>query len=99
MNVNSVSGNTPLILAADAGHGDVVRLLIQNKAKVDIANKAGDTALAAAVRKDDTVMAKILLDHGANPYLPFRVVGNSGKETRKLLRRHKTIKNWIKKVL
>jgi ankyrin repeat protein len=46
--------NTALIHAAGAGHGDIVRLLLDRGADIDHANLRGSTALAAAVARNRT---------------------------------------------
>lgn len=46
-------GNTPLWLAANGGHLDVVQLLVQAGADVDAADNRKITPLMAAFRKVD----------------------------------------------
>ncbi|MEI6437307.1 MAG: ankyrin repeat domain-containing protein [Candidatus Omnitrophota bacterium] len=94
-----IRGDTPLILAADAGAGEVARLLLEHKASVDMANKAGDTPLLIAVKRDDRAMAALFLEHGANPYLSVKTVDNSSEAMRALLDKHKSVKNWLMKLL
>jgi ankyrin repeat protein len=64
---------TPLMLAAEAGHVEVVRALLKAGAKVDLADdsneprKSGRTALAYACLRKRAAVARLLLDAGANP--------------------------------
>ena len=44
MNIQNKLGDTALIAASYKGHADLVDLLVQHGAQVDIANNAGDTA-------------------------------------------------------
>ncbi|XP_064597850.1 ankyrin repeat domain-containing protein 33B-like [Liolophura sinensis] len=62
-------GNSPLIFAAQAGHTDVVRLLLNNfkKVRVDQANRLGFTPLLKAAIQGRTSCAKLLLFAGASP--------------------------------
>lgn len=43
--VNSADGSTPLLLAAEVENIEIMRLLIQKNAMVNMANKSGTTAL------------------------------------------------------
>lgn len=60
-------GTTALMLAAQAGHDDAVKILLRASAKLDPQNDRGETALilAAAAGKKDVV--KLLLQAGADP--------------------------------
>jgi len=67
-NPNSVRGtNTPLIVAVKAQHYDLVRVLLEKGAKVEIDGGSGFTPLIWAVRNNDLSMAAMLLKYGANP--------------------------------
>ena len=70
-----VEGVTPLLAAAENGHFDVVRLLVEAGADVDRADSSGFTPLMGASRAGDTAMAKFLLERGARP----DAVDHSGK--------------------
>lgn len=88
--------NTPLILAANLGFSDGVRLLIQRKANVNAANAAGETALIKAVQALDPVSARILLDAGADPDKTDNIAGLSARDYAERDRRASGIARLIK---
>ncbi|KAJ7365528.1 hypothetical protein OS493_005640 [Desmophyllum pertusum] len=61
----ATSDNKALHWAASYGNADIVKLLCDNEAKVNITNRAGVTPLHDAVNRGDIDIAKILLEHGA----------------------------------
>ena len=63
----NVNTNTPLLLAADAGHADVVAVLLDSGADVDCADDTGWTALMWASFRGHEEIVTYLLDRGANP--------------------------------
>ncbi len=64
--VTDAQGNTALLLAAEAGHGHVVRFLLEQHAKANIARADGDTPLIVAARQGDREAVRALLDAGAD---------------------------------
>lgn len=77
VNKNERNGPSLLGLATDAGHYDMMLLLISKGAEVNAGSEySGDTPLHDAVRWDDVEAIQILLDNGAD----IRV-GNKYKET------------------
>ncbi|XP_063069549.1 ankyrin repeat and SOCS box protein 1 [Engraulis encrasicolus] len=58
---------TPLRIAASAGHGDCVALLLAQGAEVDLVDVKGQTALYVAVVNGHLDCVRILLEGGANP--------------------------------
>ena len=64
-------GVSATILAAFAGHVDVVRLLLENGANPDV-DAPGFTALHCAIMRRDQTMVAMLLDRGANPNAPVK---------------------------
>lgn len=72
VNLADSEGNTPLIAAAQAGHVDIVGLLLDKYKDViliDQRNVFGMTALMKAALQGKTKCAKLLLSSGANPNL------------------------------
>ena len=68
VNAKEISlGNAPLHRAAFRGHKDIVILLLQNGAEVNVSNKVKETPLHKAVDVGSMDIMKILLEHGANP--------------------------------
>ena len=61
----SGSGFPPLLLAAQEGHEDVVKFLLDHGAKTEVCVE--DTPLLVAVIKGHYNITKMLLEHGANP--------------------------------
>jgi ankyrin repeat protein len=61
--------DTPLIVAASYGHAEVVKLLLDKGAHVNMGNEGSETALHYAARHGHTKVMRILLEHGADPRL------------------------------
>lgn len=60
-------GYTPLHVAAEKGHLEIVKTLIKNGAVVDARNKEMDTPLMLAVNNNGTLdVVKYLVEHGAD---------------------------------
>lgn len=62
VNILDSGGATPLLAAASAGHGHVVRLLVGARAKVDARDASGRTALmllATRANQDDAIRSLI----------------------------------------
>jgi uncharacterized protein len=59
----------PLNSAAAAGDHDAVRALLEAGAAPDVREGAGFTPLMVAAHLDDPALARMLLDHGADPAL------------------------------
>ena len=63
----SSKGSTPLHVAAEKGHLEVVKTLIQHGAVVDARDKEMNTPLMLAVRNNGTLdVVKYLVEHGAD---------------------------------
>lgn len=65
-NSQDEDGNTPLMVAAQDGNVEVIKLLLKKKSSLETKNKIGDTALSLAVGGDQPEAAKILIKAGAN---------------------------------
>lgn len=61
LNVTTISGKTPLMLAAFTGYADIVQLLIDGGANIHARDREGNTALNIAERKGFTRIKDLLL--------------------------------------
>ncbi|XP_029384201.1 poly [ADP-ribose] polymerase tankyrase-2-like [Echeneis naucrates] len=61
---------TPLHLAAEKGHNDVIEVLVKHEAKVNAVDHLGQTALHRAARRGHLQTCRLLLNAGGNPLLP-----------------------------
>lgn len=57
--------NTALMLACCGGHEDIVKLLIDSGADLELQNESGHTPLMEAASGGHVEVAKILLENGA----------------------------------
>lgn len=60
-----LGASTPLMEAAQEGHLELVKFLLENKADVRAQTQTGDTALTYACENGHTDVADVLLRHGA----------------------------------
>ncbi|KAM8967607.1 uncharacterized protein RCH25_026220 [Pelodytes ibericus] len=65
MNKQAKNGWSPLLVAADGGHTEVVKILLQNHARVDVFDEHGKAALHLASENGHDKIADILLWHKA----------------------------------
>jgi ankyrin repeat protein len=70
INARGIDDCTPLYYAIGKGDNDIVKLLIDNGADVNIPDSHGNTPLMAAADMfdDDDTILKLLLENGADPY-------------------------------
>lgn len=61
---------TMLMLAAEEGHIEIVRLLLDKGTKINVRDKGGATALTYAAYENKSGVVKLLLERGADPNLP-----------------------------
>jgi ankyrin repeat protein len=79
-NIRDNEGNTPLIVAAQAGFFEGVRLMLAGKASVNLVNNRGQSALFKSVEARDPQSVRLLLDAGADPDLPEHQTGQSARD-------------------
>ena len=79
-NQPGVNDDTPLIVAARVGYFDAAEQLLLRKAKVDLPNRKGETALIAAVQQRRRDIVELLLENGANPDKTDNVAGLSARD-------------------
>ncbi len=72
----NTAGATPLVLAAQKGHLDIVRLLLDAGAEKDYKTKNGQTALSLAAQNDHYDVVQFLLEKGAEVNAPDMVLDN-----------------------
>lgn len=80
VNLQDGAGNTPLMLAIEAGWPDGVREILNRKASVNLANNGGETPLMRAVQRRDGELVQLLLSNGADPDLVDRLAGLSARD-------------------
>jgi len=64
VNVTTVTGKTPLMLAAFTGYPDIVHALIKGGANIYARDREGNTAINIAERKGFNRVKELLLTHG-----------------------------------
>ena len=79
-NLPTRNGDTPLIAAARIGFVDAAEWLLARKAKVDAANRMGETALIVAVQQRQTEIVRLLLEAGADPDKTDSAAGLSARD-------------------
>jgi uncharacterized protein len=81
-NVDSLDGsrNTPLILAANTGFTDGIRVLLAYKANVNARNSSGETPIIKAVQAASLPAVRVLMEAGADPNRTDSVAGLSAKD-------------------
>ncbi|XP_039610088.1 POTE ankyrin domain family member B-like [Polypterus senegalus] len=67
INMRNGCNRTPLHIAAAEGHVDVVRLLAEHKADLDLWDDHGETPLLTAIARQKRECVFVLLDLGADP--------------------------------
>lgn len=78
-NLRDIRGNTPLMLAVNAGADGVIDYLIKGKADVNLSNQAGETPLIRAVQLRNLTIVRQLLAAGADPDQSDSIAGQSAR--------------------
>ncbi|KAF7283620.1 hypothetical protein GWI33_023258 [Rhynchophorus ferrugineus] len=65
-NLRDINGDTPISLALNEGYNDLVPLLIEGKADINIRNGKDFTLLHQAIMKEDSKTSVFLLEHGVD---------------------------------
>lgn len=79
-NIRDSRGNTPMMLAVDSGHGELVPLLVIGKASPNQGNSAGETPLIRAVQHRDIATVRALLAVKADPDQRDNIAGLSARD-------------------
>ena len=79
-NLAARNGETPLIAAARVGFMGALADLIRLRAKIDTANRMGETALIVAVQNRHPDIVKVLLALGADPDKADSAAGYSARD-------------------
>lgn len=80
-----LGASTPLMEAAQEGHLDLVKYLLENNANVHATTQTGDTALTYACENGHTDVADLLLQYGADLVSTTAKFVSNGKSERNLL--------------
>jgi ankyrin repeat protein len=67
VNTPNTAGYTGLMVAAERGRPDIVKLLVDHKADPNVAGRDGSTALMLAAENNQPEIVKLLIGHGADP--------------------------------
>ena len=94
-NLQSTSGETPLLVAARIGWVEGADRLLRSGARPDLANRLGETPLIVAVQARQLPMARRLLEAGANPDKRDNASGRSARDYAKLADRGGDITKMI----
>jgi uncharacterized protein len=79
-NIRDGRQNTPMLVAIESGHGEMVPLLIAGKANVNLANASGETPLIRAVQFRDLALVRTLLAAKADPDQRDVIAGLSARD-------------------
>lgn len=79
-NIRDGKGNTPMLVAIDSGHGEMVPLLITGRANPNLGNGSGETPLIRAVQRRDLGLVRELLAANADPDQRDVIAGLSARD-------------------
>ncbi|WP_447727732.1 ankyrin repeat domain-containing protein [Sphingomonas koreensis] len=79
-NLQDGTGNTPMMLAVEAGWPEGVALLLSKRANINLGNNGGETPLIRAVQRRDAEMVRTLLAAKADPDQRDRLAGMNARD-------------------
>ena len=79
-NIQDNRGNTPALLAVEAGSVEAINALSARKANLNLGNSSGETPLIRAVQLRNIDMVRTLIAAGANPDQPDVIAGMSARD-------------------
>ncbi|KQN81205.1 hypothetical protein ASE90_06385 [Sphingomonas sp. Leaf67] len=79
-NIQDNRGNTPALLAVEAGSVEAINALVARKANLNLGNSSGETPLIRAVQLRNVDMVRTLIAAGANPDQPDVMAGLSARD-------------------
>ena len=79
-NLRDGRGATPLVLAVQGGHADMIPVLAAARANVNLGNASGETPLILATQTRSIDMVRQLLAAKADPDQADRVAGQSARD-------------------
>lgn len=79
-NIQDNRGNTPALLAVEAGSVEAINALTARKANLNLGNSSGETPLIRAVQLRNVDMVRTLIAAGANPDQPDVMAGMSARD-------------------
>ncbi|KAI6654558.1 Ankyrin-3-like [Oopsacas minuta] len=93
VNVKSLFGFTPLLLATEEGHCHIVKELLAHGADINAYNRYHNTALHYAVNTGNIEMISILLENGIN----IKIANNESKTAFRLINRQNVLLKMLEK--
>ncbi|HVF83030.1 MAG TPA: ankyrin repeat domain-containing protein [Sphingomicrobium sp.] len=97
-NLQNSKGDTALLLAARGGWLEGANTLLRARARVDLANRMGETPLIVAVQQRHPAVVKRLLEAGANPDKTDNATGRSARDYAKEDRRSSELLRLIETI-
>ncbi len=79
-NIQDNRGNTPALLAVEAGSSEAIDALAARKANLNLGNASGETPLIRAVQLRNVDMVRTLIADGANPDQADVIAGLSARD-------------------
>ncbi|MEN2748578.1 ankyrin repeat domain-containing protein [Sphingomonas sp. T9W2] len=79
-NIQDNRGNTPALLAVEAGSVEAINALAARKANLNLGNSSGETPLIRAVQLRNVDIVRTLIAAGANPDQPDVIAGMSARD-------------------